>query len=380
MKFIIDRNELTNAVQDVIKAISSRAVIPILSGIKIEAKQDGIYLTGSNSDISIERFIPLEDEEHTYITMFETGSIVLQARFFAEIVRKLPLETVEISVDNELVATIKSGRSEFSLNGLSAEEYPRLPKLDDHRFFEIEAQALKTVIRQTVFAVSVSETRPALTGVNWQYEDHKLQCVATDSHRLALRHIKIEKSSDQLRFSNVIVPGKSLNELAKIIEEQSDPVQVVVTEHYILFKAKHVLFYSRLLEGNYPEVSKLIPTDSTTSIVVETKPFLHAMERASLLARENNNNVVKLTGNADLKLEISSFSPEVGKIVEEIDAETYEGEELTISFNAKYMLDALRAIDSETIIIDFNGSMRPFLLRPIDDSSMLQLILPIRTY
>ncbi len=266
------------------------------------------------------------------------------------------------------------------MNGLNAEEYPRLPSIDEHRFFEIETQALKNIIKQTVFAVSVSETRPVLTGVNWQYEDHKLQCVATDSHRLAMRHVKIEKSSEQLRFSNVIVPGKSLNELAKIIEDQSDPVQVVVTEHYILFKAKHVLFYSRLLEGNYPEVSKLIPTESTTSIVVETKPFLQAMERASLLARENNNNVVKLTGNADLKLELSSFSPEIGKIVEEVDAETYEGEELTISFNALYMLDALRAIDSETLIIDFNGSMRPFLLRPIDDSSQLQLILPIRTY
>lgn len=380
MKFSIDRNQLLNAVQDVIKAISSRAVIPILSGIKIEAKQEGIYLTGSNSDISIERFIPAADEEYQYVTIVEPGNIVLQARFFSEIVRKLPSETVDISVNNELIATIASGRAEFNLNGLNAEEYPRLPSIDEHRFFEIEAQALKNIIKQTVFAVSVSETRPVLTGVNWHYENHKLQCVATDSHRLAMRHIKIEKSSDQLRFSNVIVPGKSLNELAKIIEDQSDPVQVVVTEHYILFKAKHVLFYSRLLEGNYPEVSKLIPTESTTSIVVETKPFLQAMERASLLARENNNNVVKLTGNADLKLELSSFSPEIGKIVEEVDAETYEGEELTISFNALYMLDALRAIESETLIIDFNGSMRPFLLRPIDDSSQLQLILPIRTY
>lgn len=380
MKLIIERQQLINAVQDVIKAISSRTVIPILSGIKIDAKNDGIYLTGSNSDISIERFIPKKDEENEYITIYETGSIVLQARFFAEIIRKLPSDTVEMTVTENFIAIIKSGRTEFNLNGLNPEEYPSLPNIENHRFFEIEAQALKQLIKQTVFAVSTSETRPVLTGVNCQCEHHKLQCVATDSHRLALRHIKIENSSEQLSFSNVIIPGKSLTELGKIIEEHSEPIQIVVTEHFVLFKAKYILFYSRLLEGNYPDVSKLIPTDSTTSIIVETKSFLHAVERASLLARENSNNVVKLTGSSDLKLEITSISPEIGKIVEQIDAEAYEGEDLTISFNAKYMLDALRAIESPKIMIDFTGTMRPFLIRPIEDSAILQLILPIRTY
>ena len=380
MQLTIDRQQLMNAVQDVLKAISSRTVIPILLGIKIETKNEGVYLTGSDSNISIERFIPKEENDVEYITIQETGSIVLQARFFSEIIRKLPSDTVEISVTENLITKLKSGHSEFSLNGLDPEEYPRLPKIEDQRFFEIEAQILKHIIKQTVFAVSTSETRPVLTGVNWTFENEKLQCVATDSHRLALRHVMIEKASENLSFSNVVVPGKSLNELAKIVEDHSDFIQVVVTDHFILFKAKHILFYSRLLDGNYPDVSKLIPTNSTTSIVVNTKSFLHAIERASLLAREGSNNVVKLANVAEAKLEISSISPEIGKVVEHIDSESYEGEELNISFSAKYMIDALRAIESTTIIIDFTGAMRPFLLRPIDDTSVLQLILPVRTY
>lgn len=380
MQLTIDRQQLINAVQDVLKAISARTVIPILSGIKIEANHDGILLTGSDSDISIERFIPKEDGEIEFITIEQTGSIVLQARFFSEIIRKLPSDTVEISVSDGFLTTIKSGHSEFSLNGLDPEEYPRLPKIEEQRSFQIEAQLLKHVIRQTVFAVSTSETRPVLTGVSWSCENQKLQCVATDSHRLALRHITIEEAPENLSFSNVIIPGKSLNELSKIIDDSSDWVQVVVTDHYVLFKTNHTLFYSRLLEGNYPDISKLIPTESTTSIVVDTKTFLHAIDRASLLAREGNNNVVKLVNHSDNQLEISSNSPEIGKLFEQITSESYEGEELKISFSAKYMIDALRAIDSTTIIIDFSGAMRPFLLRPVDDSSVLQLILPVRTY
>lgn len=380
MHVIIDRQKFIESVQDVLKAISSKAIIPILTGIKIETKENGIYLTGSDSDISIERYIPIEEDGHEYITIHKIGSIVLQARVFSEIIRKLPSTTVKIIVNEDLITTIQSGNSVFQLNGLDPDEYPRLPNLDDHRYFEIEAQVLKHMIKQTVFAVSTSETRPILTGVNLSYENENLQCVATDSHRLALRNVSLENISDNLSFANVIVPGKSMNELEKIIDDNDEQIKVVVTDHFILFQAKHILFYSRLLEGNYPDVSKLIPTDSSTSIIVQTKSLLQAVERASLLARESNNNVVKLTDIDGAKLEIVSTSPEIGKVVETLETETYEGSELSISFSAKYMLDALRSFDSETIKIDFTGAMRPFLLRPIDDQSALQLILPVRTY
>lgn len=380
MQLIIDRQQLILGVQDVLKAISARTTIPILTGIKIEANENGVYLTGSDSDISIERFIPKEEDDKEYIELKQQGSIVLQARFFSEIIRKLPADTVEIYVDDRLVTKIKSGNSEFSLNGLDPEEYPKLPKIEQERSFQIEAHLLKHIIRQTIFAVSTSETRPVLTGVNWSCENQKLQCVATDSHRLALRHISIENSSEDLSFSNVIIPGKSLSELAKILDDNTDLIQIVVTDNLVLFKAKHILFYSRLLDGNYPDVSKLIPTENKTSIVLDTKFFLQAIERASLLAREGSNNVVKLENVESDDLEISSNSPEIGKVLEQIKAESYEGEELSISFSAKYMIDALRTIDSNTIIIDFTGAMRPFLIRPTEDSSLLQLILPVRTY
>src|SRR5690606_5679145 len=156
--------------------------------------------------------------------------------------------------------------------------------------FSIPTDILKTFIRQTVFAVSTSETRPVLTGVNWKIENGELLCVATDSHRLALRKgiIQIDPSSQY----NVVIPGKSLNELYKILEDTNEPVQIVITNNQILFKTKHLLFFSRLLDGNYPDTSRLIPTDSKTEVILNTKDFLQAIDRASLLARENRNNVV----------------------------------------------------------------------------------------
>lgn len=321
MHLSIDRQRLIEAVQDVLKAVSSRTTIPILTGIKIEADEEGVRLTGSDSDISIERFIPLEENDEQYIELHQPGSIVLQARFFSEIIRKLPADTVELAVMDRFSTKIKSGQSEFNLNGLDPEEYPRLPVIEEQNLFQIDAQLLKHIIRQTVFAVSTSETRPVLTGVNWSCKNGKIECVATDSHRLALRHVTIESASDTLSFSNVIIPGKSLNELSKIIDDHTDWIDVVVTENQILFKAKHILFYSRLLDGNYPDTSKLIPTDSKTSIVVGTKQFLQAIERASLLAREGRNNVVKLVNLDDKTMEISSNSPEVGKVFEQIEAD-----------------------------------------------------------
>ncbi|WP_044749249.1 DNA polymerase III subunit beta [Bacillus alveayuensis] len=378
MKFVIQRDYLVQSVQDVMKAVSSRTTIPILTGIKITATEQGVTLTGSDSDISIESFIPVEEEEKIIVEILERGSIVLPARFFSEIVKKLPKETVEIEVQNQFLTIIRSGKAEFNLNGLDAEEYPRLPQIEEENVFKIPTDLLKTLIRQTVFAVSTSETRPILTGVNWKVENNELICIATDSHRLALRKAKIETESEA--SYNVVIPGKSLNELSKILDDTTELVDIVITENQILFKTKHLLFFSRLLEGNYPETSRLIPVDSQTDVIVNAKEFFQAIDRASLLAREGRNNVVKLTTLQDGIIEISSNSPEIGKVVEEIQSESVTGEELKISFSAKYMMDALKALEGTEIKISFTGAMRPFLIRPINDESMLQLILPVRTY
>ena len=308
----------------------------------------------------------------------QVGSIVLQAKFFSEIVKKLPTDSVEIEVLNHLQTVIRSGKSEFNLNGLDAEEYPHLPQIEENNKFHIATDLLKTMIRQTFFAVSTSETRPILTGVNWRVENGELTCIATDSHRLALRRAKIE--TELADTYNVVIPGKSLNELSKIIDDSNDPIDIVITENQILFKAKHLLFFSRLLEGNYPDTSRLIPNESKTDITVNTKDFLHAIDRASLLAREGRNNVVKFSTIEDGIIEISSNTPEVGKVVEEIQSQSIDGEDLKISFSAKYMMDALKALEGTDIKISFTGAMRPFLIRPLHDETTLQLILPVRTY
>ncbi|KAB7665306.1 DNA polymerase III subunit beta [Bacillus sp. B1-b2] len=377
MKFIIQKEHLVQSVQDVMKAITSRTTIPILTGIKIVASEEGVTLTGSDSDISIESFIPKEENDLEIVEIKKPGSIVLQAKFFSEIVKKLPTSQVEIEVDN-LQTVIRSGKSEFNLNGLDSEEYPHLPELSEQNLFKIPADLLKNLIKQTVFAVSTSETRPVLTGVNWKVENDDLICIATDSHRLALRKAKLETTLEQ--SFNIVIPGKSLNELNRILDDHDEYVEIVVTQNQILFKTKHILFFSRLLEGNYPDTNRLIPNESKTDIVVNSKEFLQSIDRASLLAREGRNNVVKFSTVGENVVELSSFTPEIGKVVEELVSESIVGEELKISFSAKYMMDALKVLEGSEVKISFTGAMRPFVLHPTNDDSTLQLILPVRTY
>lgn len=291
MKFIIQRDKLITSVQEVMKAISPRTAIPILTGMKIEAKTSGITLTGSDSDISIQSFIPAEEDGIVNVEDIETGSIILQARYFPDIVRKLPEKTVEITADENLKVTVRSGKAEFNLNGQDAEEYPQLPMLQMDESLELPTDLLKSLIKQTVFAVSTMETRPILTGVKLNFVNDSLSFTATDSHRLASREIPVQQS--QLDFPSVVVPGKSLNELHKILSDTEDPVEISVTNNQILFRTKHVYFLSRLLDGNYPETSRLIPDESKTVIYAKTKDLLNTIDRASLLAKEDRNNVVR---------------------------------------------------------------------------------------
>ncbi|MEK3888890.1 DNA polymerase III subunit beta [Bacillus sp. FSL K6-3431] len=378
MKFIIQRDRLIDNVQDVMKAISTRTTIPILTGIKIIASEEGVTFTGSDSDISIESFIPTEEAGIEIIEIMQTGGIVLNAKFFGEIVRKLPMDTVEIEVLNHHQTIIRSGKAEFNLNGQDPDEYPHLPQISEENVFSIPTDLLKTLVRQTVFAVSTSETRPILTGVNWQITEGILTCTATDSHRLAMRTAPIE--IDPAVSYTAVIPGKSLIELSKILDDSNDPVEIVFTENQILFKSKNILFFSRRLEGNYPDTSRLIPTESKTELVLHAREFLQAIDRASLLARGERNNVVKLATLEGKIIEVSSNTPEIGNVIEEIQSESIEGEELKISFSAKYMMDALRALEGTNITISFTGAMRPFIIRSAEDTSILQLILPVRTF
>ncbi|MFD1066982.1 DNA polymerase III subunit beta [Oceanobacillus locisalsi] len=378
MRFTIQRDKLINGVQDVMKAISSKTVVPILTGMKMEVRKHGVTLTGSDSDISIESYIPAEDEGKVNVENIEEGTIVLQAKYFPEIVRKLPESQVDIDVDEQFNVKITSGKSEFNLNGQNADEYPLLPQVETENSFEMPIDLLKNMIKQTVFAVSTMETRPILTGVNIKLENQKLVFTATDSHRLAKREIPIPDAN--MTIEQVVVPGKSLNELSKILNDSEETIEISVTNNQVLFRTKHLNFLSRLLDGNYPETSRLIPDHSKTTIQIKTTPLLRSIERASLLAKEERNNVVKFTNNDDALIEISSNSPEVGNVEEQVTADKVDGENLKISFSSKYMIDALKAIEYDEVIIEFTGAMRPFIIRPIEDDSILQLILPVRTY
>ncbi|AIF41929.1 DNA polymerase III subunit beta [Virgibacillus sp. SK37] len=378
MKFIIQRDQLIASIQDVMKAISSRTVVPILTGMKIEVKQHGITLTGSDSDISIESYIPAEEDGNVNVEQIEEGSIVLQAKYFPDIVRKLPEKTVEIEADENLKVTIRSGKAEFNLNGQDAEEYPQLPKLQTDDSFELPTDLLKSLIKQTVFAVSTMETRPILTGVHIKLEEGNLTFTATDSHRLASREVPVSDSNTA--FPSVVVPGKSLNELNKILDDTEEPVEISVTNNQILFRAKNLNFLSRLLDGNYPETSRLIPEQSKTVLYAKTKELLNTIDRASLLAKEERNNVVRLNTQGDKVINITGNSPEVGTVSEEIVVQSMEGEELKISFSSKYMIDALKAIEYEEVKVEFTGAMRPFIIRPANEDPILQLILPVRTF
>ncbi len=378
MKFEIMRDHLLAGLNEVMKAVSSKTTVPILTGIKIDATNEGVSLTGSDQDITIQTFIPAEENGEQIMSITTTGSIVLQARMFNEIIRKLPTNDVEIEVTNGFATYIRSGKSEFHLIGQDAVEYPLLPEVSADQQFTIPADLLKSIIRETVFAVATSESRPVLTGVNWNIQDDELICVATDSHRLARRKTKLEQLPSGV--SNVVIPGKSLNELNKILEDSTNPVQIVMTHQQVLFKANNMLFFSRLLEGNYPDTSRLIPESYQTNVTLDGKSLLQAIDRASLLAREDRNNVVRFETLEGNTIEISSNSPEIGKVQEQIQVQALEGEALKISFSAKYMMEALKAIDGQDVIIQFTGAMRPFILRSIHDDAILQLILPVRTY
>ncbi|MCG7345780.1 DNA polymerase III subunit beta [Sporosarcina sp. ACRSL] len=377
MKFEIMRDWLLEGLNDVMKAISQKVANPILTGVKIDVNETGLTMTGSDSDITICTFIPVEEDGEQIIRVIETGSIILQAKVFSEIVRKLPTNDVTIEVEN-MQTHIQSGKSEFHLIGSNPDEYPILPDVKDEYRFSLPSDLMKSIIRETVFAVSQQETRPILTGVHWSTNEEKLVCVATDSHRLARREI-VPELMPESPFS-VVIPGKSLQELNKILPDNTDNVEIVIADQQVLFKSRNVLFYSRLLEGNYPDTSRLIPSEYKTTVEVNGRKLLQAIDRASLLAREDRNNIVRFAAEGGHVIEVSSNSPEIGKVEELIEAIDVNGEDLMISFSAKYMMDALKAIEGQDIAIHFTGAMRPFILKSKESDAILQLILPVRTF
>ena len=374
MKFTIARNTFIKKLNAVQRAISSKTTIPILTGLKIEAEEDRLILTGSNTDISIETTISTNDEE-AHLNIESTGAVVLTARFFGDIVKKLPDNTMLLEVKDGFQTTITSGASEFKINGLDANNFPHLPEVDSQTTITLKADVFSEMINETVIAVSNQESRPILTGIHFTIEGNKLSAVATDSHRLSQRVINLPEPIKMPE--DIIIPGKSLLELSRMLDDEIDTITLQISENQALFT-----FYSRLLEGLYPDTSRLIPKESSTEMEFEAPELLASIERASLLSHAGRNNVVKLTINAANKQAIiSGDSPEVGNVEEEVVTKDIVGEDLEISFNPDYLKDALRSFGHTSIKMAFTSALRPFTLVPTEDQeNFIQLITPVRTF
>ena len=379
MKFTIKRNAFIKKLTDVQRAISSKTAIEILTGLKITVTENSIMLTGSDSDISIENEISMDDSNYELL-IDEPGSIVLPARFFSEIIKRLPESTFTIEVNDHFQATITSGQTEYQVNGVDADNYPHLPEIDTNEQLTIPADIMKQVINQTVIAVSTQESRPLLTGVHLTIKDGELHAVATDSHRLSQRKVKLS-GAENIDY-DIIVPGRSLVELSRMIADSTGSLEIQIAENQILFNFDNTAFYSRLLEVMYPDTDRLIPQSSETEIELNAVSLLHAIERASLLSHEGRNNVVKLSLNSENQTAVlSSNSPEVGNIEEELQFDKLTGNDIEISFNPDYMKAALQAFGQAEVKLSLTLPLRPFTLMPTEDSEdFIQLITPVRTY
>lgn len=375
MEFKIKHEFFNKAIADVSKAVSSNTPFPILTGIKVAAKEDCLTLTGSNSNLIIEKIVPPVIDEEKVLEVFQTGSAVMTAKFLSEIVKKLPSD-IHIKVDKEQHMTITSDNILTNLNGFPSEEYPKLPQMENAEHIKIPAIKLMEIIKQTAFAASKNKSRPVLTGVHMSFKENRFSVAATNSHRLALRETELDSNVS----GSFVVPGSSLNQLAKLMNHEAGEIHIFFTNSYIVFKAETILLYSRLIEGRYPDVSGLIPKETKTVITLNAKQLLKGIDRASLFAAEWKNNNVHLKINEGSKLRISSNSSPIGYIEETQNINDISGErELSISLDGTFLMEALKAIQEDEVILSFGGSMRPVLIKPVGNDFYLHLISPVRT-
>ena len=373
MNFQINKDTLLQNLIIAQKALSNKTPNPALQGIKLEVLKDHLVITTSNSDIAIKQTI-----KDTSLDVKTEGSLLIPGKYFIEIIRKLDGLKVNLSLVADNMLRIEADRSDITLNMMDLEDYPELQFTEKVKSVKINVRVLKTIIRQTAFATSSIENRPILTGVNFKIDGNKLTAIATDSYRLSQKQIELNDSYEPL---NIIIPGKSLEELIKVLENNNEEVEMHFDHSKILFKYGNILFQSRLLEGNYPETSKLIPTEFPIIIKFNKENLATAIERASLLSsRDGNNAIVKLNLRQDNVVEITSNSPEIGKVLEEVyPVDEIVGNPFKIAFSSKYILDAIKIFNSSEVSINFTGEIRPFIIKGEYDENMLQLILPVRT-
>ena len=371
MKFIIKKSILLENLLNTSKAISSKNLIPILTGIKFDLKEDGLYLSASDSDISIQTFI----EKKNITEIMQLGSIVISGKYIVEIIRKLPDSDITIEVVDGYNMIIQTTGSEFNLNGVDPNEFPNLDLEETKNPIILNPVVFKSIVNQTFFATSLSETRPLLTGINFKLNGENLEVIATDSYRLAKKEIKLYEKYDT--DFNLVIPGKNLLELSRILEDDKENIYLHVFNNKVLFKYKNIIFLSRLISGTYPVSSNIIPNNFMIDIECNYADLYDMIDRASLLTSDKDKNTIKLVLK-NRELIISSNSPEIGKVEEKIAIDNDSS--ISISFSSKYMLEAIKSFNSEKIHILMNDDNSPIIVKSDKEVSLVQLVLPIKTY
>lgn len=360
------KSELTAGIFLVSRAISTKPTLPILEGILFQAFKDILKLTASDLDIGVESCMNCD--------IVEEGTIVVPGRIFSDIIKKLPEEEIEIHTDSVQSIVITSGHSQITLQCLASEEFPELPKVEENDPLEIPQGLLKNMIRQTIFSIAVDETRPILTGVLMEINESNIRLVALDSYRLALKSGNLEKSYEK---KQVVIPGKSLNEIIKVLGEDDRIVNITLTAQHLLLDMGYTRIISRLLNGDFINYRQILPQEFVSKVRLNRKILSDAVERASLMAREGNNNLIKFNIQED-KMIITSNS-DIGAVHEEIEL-FLDGNEIEIAFNAKYFSDVLKCLSDEEIYLNFTSNVSPCVIKPVEGDEFLYLILPVRIY
>lgn len=365
MKILCSKDKLSTAISYTQRAVSVRSTLALLDGILFEAYKDEIKLSGYDMETGIEAFLPGD--------IFSEGSIVLNAKMLGDIVRKFPEDVVTIEVDSQQIATITSGNSQFKIKGMDSQGYPKLPEVEDEQKVSVSQKVLKSMISQTLFAVSTDESRPAFNGILFNSDGHVLELVAVDGFRLALRKQELEDELPSMKF---LIPGKALKEIQGILGETGD-LTIYTTQNHILFDMGDVKLTSRLIQQDFMNYNSILPKTSVTELIVNTKDFFHAVERATLIVpSEDRRFPMNMTFEDNHKMIIQA-NTEVGNLYDEVDVEL-TGEDIDIDFNPRYFIEALRVIPDEQIRLCLNGPVGPCVIRPLEGDSFSYLVLPLR--
>lgn len=372
MKMLIEKNVLMEGLNYVSKALSTRNIIPILNGIKFDLKKEGLALTATDNDITIQSFISKEKIKN----IEEIGCIIIYGKSLLEIIRKLPNTDIYVENFENKEVSFKTENANYNFNCFMQEDFPNVKFEEVKKPIILSSLRFKEIINQTSFACSLQESRPLLTGVNIKLIGNIFECVATDSYRLSKVSIILDKVFDE--SINIVIPARNINELVKTIESDSE-LEIHIFSNKVIFKHDNLIFQSSLLNGTYPNTDNSIPKDFKYIIKANLKEYYNILDRASLITQSKDKNIIDLEIN-DSKLIIRAASVEMGKVEEKMDIINENSNNIKLSFSAKYMIEALKVFKKEEIYILLNGEINPIILKEIENEELIELILPMKTY